>query len=829
MKKAISLLLLIILCLSACAKAPEVIQLPGVVSGNSTSVGVPAADREPYMPGVAVMELRRTATLAGTAFDKGIFITGCDEGLVSGLYKPAIFTPYKGETYLLRYYPQNLSIPVAEYTQKPEENPQIEVYDTQNGDAPKRVVTLQGLAGRHVAAFAGGLTVDAEGIHLLLTTMDYAEDGTPDNDSAACGLYHFDTDGKLLSAVPFTMPMNDSMQAAFRAGGETYAFVRDIMGPEQYDDFTSVEKALFELQRVHLSRLCRLDAAEEAFVTVEREGYENTALLGAMAYPDGRVLCVDFVFTQLSTMASPAISISLFNPADGTSEVLSYVYCKSNDYFEPQMTYDTSTDTLFFIQNKELYAWRIGSAAPLARLMDYEPMGYFDMRAADGNLMFINKTGQIERLSGIILPDVVPLTSDNESKIAYGQRPNSTITALFNEYDCWINDMHHDLGDATFEFTLLQNYLETIRIEQIKYGYPYDRYADMFENMTEYYRILTKKLLSGDDDFDIFVIGGRFVGYMPEYIYNIAESGYCVTMEELGLAPLFDDMLPGIKEICSANGEIVFAPVRVELAGMMVSKPIMNILGLTPEDIPRDSDEFIAFVEKHYDAVTNAGYSMFGDFTLTMDVATLSQYGTAFFEKDEHAQDIWDALIRLNECAKKYSSDITSFNYRNPNVMFSFQAAGWQFNEMVFGGRLDSDFYNLPVPLLTEYAKYPLATPVFIGVNPRSKNLDVVKEYLSALLSESFHEYMITESQRLNATDANPRKYKHIQMCLYDVPGVDDTVFPSFSRYKEMLTNASRWYPGHYDLMNVPFHRSEITAEEWKTIVDRELEFMRDE
>jgi len=835
MKKCIAALLISLLCLSACAPKETDFILPTVTPAQN-GADAPAANREPFLPGISLKDMK-SFTEASAAFDGTVWMDGLDEALLNTGIIPALTAAHGGELYMIRNYPRDLIVPAKEHIRTPGEPLQVEVYAPADGSKPVRMISLQAPGGAYV--FFSDIFVDADGIFLLLSSADGMKDGVPDIATWRQSVAHYSFDGELLDEQPAFLPMNFAPLNLLRTGGETFLLIDDSLRPESTGDMTDAEKAVFDTQQTAYRRLCVLDTASGAFELVERAGMENAALWCTLAYPDGRLLCVDMVIRPDGGTAARTVQVSVFNPANGTSEIRSFTYLSDGDYSEHQMTYDETADTLFFFLNKELLAWKLDSTAPIVRLKRFDQVRVFDaLCAADGRLFFIPKTVKIDCYSNIILPEGAPLAAGGGA-VAFGIRGSTTLSILLHEMSRRDAAIMQERPQALDYLPAYYN-ARNLPATSLKPSYLGTRFtmdpetktisgAEMFASMRSYQDAVAKKLLAGDDDFDLFLLGSGGWEDNLESITSVINSGYILPLEELGTgvtAP-YDNMLPGIKDICTANGKLVLVPLEFGFHGLQVNTAILKKLGLTPADIPRTADAFIEFADTHATAVTTAGYDMFSynaKYT-TMKTGTLSQYFVEFFENESGTDAMWDKMMALNACFDRHSAK--DYDYDFSKVLFT------QGEARITGEHIANDrsVVYVPFPLLNENAKNVLSG-TFLCVNPNSKNLDAVAEFLETFLSEDYWTHIINKAKAPTTWDnaaAAQEYFERIRMSIYEIPGIDTAFYPTYNDFKDMLTNASRGYPGDLDQLNQPYFFGEITAEEWRTRVDRNLEFLRDE
>jgi len=346
-----------------------------------------------------------------------------------------------------------------------------------------------------------------------------------------------------------------------------------------------------------------------------------------------------------------------------------------------------------------------------------------------------------------------------------------------------------------------------------------------------YFDTVATKLLAGDDDFDMFFIGNATYGNAQNQVNSMLRKEYMLSMEEMGLAALYDDMLPGVKELCSADGALLLAPVGFGVQAHALRPGAMERLGITAADIPNTLTAFTDFILSMRDKMeaekvalielNAAFYAMFYE----------GQYVTEYMTHGDNLQPMWDALVdamdRLN------ASGLCPFVERgilDASVLRPNEFPAIYYTDVLYAEhsrRLDGSQWAeeaepyIPYMLLTENAKNALWYISCFVVNPFSKNLSAVKAYLSTILDKDF---------RFAANDNFLERWM-----IYDNPLYADK--PDYVAYKDALAHSVRSYSfigstGDTLLTftdYLAYHRGEMTSAEWKAKVDRTLEFMRDE
>lgn len=96
------------------------------------------------------------------------------------------------------------------------------------------------------------------------------------------------------------------------------------------------------------------------------------------------------------------------------------------------------------------------------------------------------------------------------------------------------------------------------------------------KDFMEYMNTMAKKLLSGDDDFDLFVVHTS--------MFDILKENYYVDFSLFpALDKRFDSMLPGIKELCSINGKLCLYPQYISFNMIQCDNALVNEIYEVPE------------------------------------------------------------------------------------------------------------------------------------------------------------------------------------------------------------------------------------------------------
>ena len=372
---------------------------------------------------------------------------------------------------------------------------------------------------------------------------------------------------------------------------------------------------------------------------------------------------------------------------------------------------------------------------------------------------------------------------------------------------------------------------------------PYGTYPNAAGIAASYFDDVALKLLAGDDDFDMFLIGMESYMNATSQFSMMLNKNYFLPMEALGLESLFDSMLPGVKDICTADGAILLAPVRLSYWGVVMQPLVLARLGIVPEDIPRTANAFTDFFLNVRDRLESEEIALFSESHSDFLIRQFEgQYISAYMSHAADTQALWDAM--LDTLDKLYGAGLVPLTARvlpdggaaDFAPAFPYTTAVFDSFRRITGSGLDEELMPnqspsdrrmenhvdpvLPHLLLTEDAKAPLYGGVFIAVNPNSKNLDAVRDFLTTILSEDFrHSFNIEQDLwelYENADNALRNDY-----AVYREAVAHSAMSPVFSRYYRGE------YINHTDY--AAYRTGTLSAAEWKAKVDRELEFLRDE
>ncbi|MBQ8187028.1 MAG: hypothetical protein IJ037_09200 [Clostridia bacterium] len=228
------------------------------------------------------------------------------------------------------------------------------------------------------------------------------------------------------------------------------------------------------------------------------------------------------------------------------------------------------------------------------------------------------------------------------------------------------------------------------------------------DNTDEYNNTMAKKLMAGDTDFDIFEISSAMLIEMG--------AGYCAELTDYPLlAFYYDQMLPGMKELCSLDGVTVLWP----RAGMYAHRMMLNTdLAEGTYKIPAT----IAELETLMDSVTLKDGAAFMDrtshgcFTTYLVTQFISNFMAQRIDDDTARADLAGILSLMAKL--EGSTGKTGFAVTGISDMLRYADTSWTTDN------------SAAFPLIGEgYGNVISAT--FYAVNPNSPNFELAALFLA--------------------------------------------------------------------------------------------------
>ena len=287
--------------------------------------------------------------------------------------------------------------------------------------------------------------------------------------------------------------------------------------------------------------------------------------------------------------------------------------------------------------------------------------------------------------------------------------------------------------------------------------HPYDNgyQVEKIEVDNETYAL---KVLAQDTDFDMYLLESR-----EPMSYNIKEKGAFYALNEVeGVKEYLDTCFPYVKEMAiNEEGDIWMIPVGLDMPVLLYDKQYCEEQGVDWNTL--NFEEFLSLIEKAETKADNEG--ILSTYLLVEE----------FFKQYLSNQDSFDTTLFRNY-AKKIRlltenvgrlltgiSNIISVKPETfvgkdntytkeeleqiPNFFYEYQILSSEL--FGYAERLgDSDMFGVTkVPILSKDTKN-IGFVTFLAVNPQSKNLEVVLNYIS-----DFCQYMMTQKDSFILAD----------------------------------------------------------------------------
>jgi len=288
--------------------------------------------------------------------------------------------------------------------------------------------------------------------------------------------------------------------------------------------------------------------------------------------------------------------------------------------------------------------------------------------------------------------------------------------------------------------------------------------AYMTGNFNEYMNTMAKKLLSGDDDFDLF--------YVHTSMFELFKNQYYTNLSLfLELANRFDSMLPGVKELCSIDDKLCLVPLNINFHMIQCNDELTN----GKYEIPETLDKMLSFKDKIVGSFSDSlSIFMSGYFNHSLVAPWFEQYAANFIA----------GSININDKNSLESLISTSLSLLQDDSVYIGTDKVDSYIKIIQNQGHDNGFENeslslYPIPKVDDSFKYN-AEGFFIAINPNSRNKQLTANFLAYVID--FNAYMGFPILYENTGDHN-HNHEHN----------DNTEFFELS-YKNLLKNSVRQY-----------------------------------
>ena len=791
---AMAIMLAATMLFGACAKSPE--DEFGALNPVNTAN---AQGNSPFTP---LAGTRQTTDLDNDiTFTSRILTDGMSEDLIGGTITAPVITLAEKTHYIYRTYPPNLSEPVSEYDLTFTGLRLIEAYGNHEPGVCSAHIPLTGsedmkLVPRAMAANADGFTV-------LYTVFGMNADGTAAMNSMSRGVTQYDMDGQERATVAIAPPDGETPWDVFAINGAVYVQTMRY-DPNEQDAHLYVH-------------------GKRTLYTVDMASGELTPLtidpfIAATTYADGQLLLMSLQMDEGTRTKS--LRLDVLDVETGETTPLSAVIIDDSDIVKASITYDAKTGALYFICSGIIHCWLVDTASPIFPISEIPA---HSLLAVDKNLLVSESNGAMHLLSSIELTkNRISLTDENRGSIAFGLAPKADESDAVTIRILTDNTLLSSPMATPRFLNYIEEYMRDVVGTPIKIE-PVQITADQMHN-DGYQDKLAGKLLAGDSTFDFFLIG-------PSQ-FNLRNKAYFQSLEGYDVARHLDAMLPGVRELCEIDGQLSLIPISLEVDALHIHTDTAAAVGIDYTEFPNTINEFLDFLEANRAGFTEAGVFMHQANLYWIAQWFLPTYVIEFMEKREGTgQTFYDMLSVLDRIQDIGLFEITDGGSRYGELNSSQAIVRL---EVSLRGALDPDMSMMwdyiPIPKLRADASVPIGRgSEFLGVNPLSKNAEIVQLIAETLVDIDFQRYVHTACGELF------REEKFDVACLeilYDYPEFADNRV--FRLYKDRLADTA-WYSIHmmpgWELgqMLDSYVKGEITAEAFRADFDRWLEFLRDE
>ncbi len=287
---------------------------------------------------------------------------------------------------------------------------------------------------------------------------------------------------------------------------------------------------------------------------------------------------------------------------------------------------------------------------------------------------------------------------------------------------------------------------------------------------------ISTKLMSGDSDFDIFVI------YLSD-LNNLAKKNCLHVLNSYqNIMDSFDKMFDGIKDLCSYEGNVVAVPYLVGYQTWAVNEELLEKLDI---ELPEGSwtwDEFYEFAKTARKDIDGDGKA--DTYALQCDKAFapfLVSYNCQYadFSKGiaSYDNEVFKNLLRIWK--KLWDENLVKngeyYNYRPIDDVLFYTAHA----SLEMGNRI-----HIYPPCIGEDMCYPTDGEAFV-INARSKNIDACIKFLDV--------YLQPEVQTINAQVAffkDPAPYSESD--LFKRYGSELSNEVNYKIYETIVKNSAR-------------------------------------
>jgi len=252
-------------------------------------------------------------------------------------------------------------------------------------------------------------------------------------------------------------------------------------------------------------------------------------------------------------------------------------------------------------------------------------------------------------------------------------------------------------------------------------GYASYSEAGLITNKEEYAHAMAKKLMAGDSDFDIFYVSTEMAQLFDSQYYEDLTRYSRLSRD------YFDEMVPGLKDICTIDGRLSLVPLSLNAQIMVIDKT----LATDTVTFPRTVADLLNLADSV--SLTDGSYLMGGTRAATALRKLFEEFAANYILSDLDDETALADLTNLYEmCTLLGENDkmLLSRGCTAQKRMITFGMNNGM--DVTFHGDIQSG----SLPKINENYKTPVSGE-FWAINPNSKNKELAGAFLLCFLGQN--------------------------------------------------------------------------------------------
>lgn len=252
-------------------------------------------------------------------------------------------------------------------------------------------------------------------------------------------------------------------------------------------------------------------------------------------------------------------------------------------------------------------------------------------------------------------------------------------------------------------------------------GYASYSEAGLLTNKEEYAHAMAKKLMAGDSDFDLFYVSTEMAQLFDSQYYED------LTRYSRLSCDYFDEMVPGLKDICTIDGRLSLVPLSLNAQIMVID----NSLAEGTVTFPRTVADLLNLADSV--TLTDGSYLMGGNRAATALRKLFEEFAANYILSDLDDETALADLTNLYEmCTLLGENDkmLLSRGYNAQKRLITFGMNNGM--DVTFHGDIQSG----SLPKINENYKTPVSGE-FWAINPNSKNKELAGAFLLCFLGQN--------------------------------------------------------------------------------------------